>query len=117
MKRVWPVLIALPLLGACASTGAAPLPPAATATPDLRGLTTVMGQTAGALTRLFGEPQADVAEPPARKLQFSSGACVLDAYLYPTQGSREPRVTHVDARNRTGAEVDRAACVEALKRR
>lgn len=75
-----------------------------------------MGKTADQLARLFGDPQADVAEPPARKLQFSGGACVLDAYLYPPRGGGEGRVTHIDARRKDGTEVDRVACVNALRR-
>ena len=42
-----------------------------------------MGQSAQALVALFGDANLDVREGPARKLQFSSPVCVLDAYLYP----------------------------------
>jgi len=124
MIRKLIVLSALPALSACVSGGAIPPVPAANLpTPEesplsrVHGLESVMGKTAGQLTRLFGDPQADFAEPPARKLQFSSGACVLDAYLYPPRGGGEGRVTHIDARRSDGAEVDRVACVKALQRR
>ena len=50
-------------------------------------------------------------------LQFASGACILDAYLYPPQGGGEQRVTHIDARRSDGAEVDRVSCVNALRLR
>lgn len=80
------------------------------------GLERVIGQNAAALTGLFGQPDADVREGTARKLQFQSRICVLDAYLYP-KGSAEPRVTYVDAREPDGSAIDRASCVAALTRR
>lgn len=80
------------------------------------GLERVIGQNAAALTALFGQPDADVREGSARKLQFASGICVLDAYLYP-KGSAEPKVTYVDAREPDGSAIDRASCVAALTRR
>ena len=106
-------------LAACATTTATaprveapripvPLPTA--------GLESVMGQNANALVRLFGTPDADVRDGTARKLQFASAICVLDAYLYP-QGKEEPRVTWLDARERDGSPIDRASCVAALSRR
>ena len=80
------------------------------------GLERVIGQTAAGLTRLFGDPDADIREGAARKLQFQSGICVLDAYLYPA-GSGEPKVTYIDARELDGSTIDRASCVAALTRR
>lgn len=119
MIRKLIILSTLPALAACASTGAvrAPALPAATGSPlnNIQGLELVMGKTAGQLKRLFGDPQADVAEPPARKLQFASGACILDAYLYPEKNGGEGRVTHIDTRRSDGAEVDRVSCVNALR--
>lgn len=80
-----------------------------------RGLEAVMGKDAASLTRLFGQPRLDVVEAYGRKLQFTGKACVLDAYLYPDNKGAEV-VTHIDARRADGAEVDRAACVDALGR-
>ncbi|MGU3389901.1 hypothetical protein [Sphingomonas sp. M1A8_2b] len=80
------------------------------------GLERVLGQDAAGLTKLFGQPDADVREGTARKLQFQSGICVLDAYLYP-KGSDAPRVTYIDAREPDGSTIDRASCVAALTRR
>jgi hypothetical protein len=80
------------------------------------GLERVIGQDAAGLTRLFGTPDADVREGAARKLQFGSGICVLDAYLYP-KGNGEPLVTYLDAREPDGSPIDRASCVAALTRR
>lgn len=76
-----------------------------------------MGQTAAALRALFGEPNLDVREGAARKLQFASGVCVLDAYLYPPAAGREPTVRYIDARLPAGDDFDRASCVAALSRR
>jgi hypothetical protein len=84
---------------------------------EKRGLEAVMGKDSAALTRLFGAPRLDVVEVYGRKLQFSGKACVLDAYLYPDGKNGAEIVTHVDARRSDGAEVDRAACVDALQRR
>ena len=80
------------------------------------GLAGVLGASARGLTQMFGTPDADIAEGNARKLQFGSSICVLDAYLYP-KGSGEPVVTYVDARQRDGSGIDRASCVAALNRR
>ncbi|WP_343528857.1 hypothetical protein [Sphingomonas sp.] len=80
------------------------------------GLERVLGQDAAGLTKLFGTPDADVREGTARKLQFQGRFCVLDAYLYPKDGS-EPRVTYLDAREPDGSAIDRASCVAALTRR
>ena len=80
------------------------------------GLERVLGQDATALTRLFGQPDAEVNEGTARKLQFASGICVLDVYLYP-KGDTAPRVTWLDARQPDGSPIDRASCVAALTRR
>ncbi len=79
------------------------------------GLEGVIGADAGALTRLFGQPRLDVHEGDARKLQWSGTACVLDAYLYPAAGGGRPAATYVDARRGDGRDVDRAACVAALR--
>ena len=80
------------------------------------GLERVLGQDAAGLTDLFGQPDADVREGTARKLQFGSAICVLDAYLYP-KGSGEARVAYLDAREADGSAIDRASCVAALTRR
>ena len=84
---------------------------------DRRGLSDVMGKTVPDLKRMFGEPRLDVVEVNGRKLQFSGKPCVLDAYLYPDGKGGVEVVTHIDARRSDGAEVDRAACVNALSRR
>lgn len=105
-------------LSAC-SVALPPAPQVLAPPPPIRtiGLERVMGQNASALVGLFGAADGDVREANARKLQFSSGICILDAYLYPPSGGREPVVTYVDARQPDGQPIDRASCVAALTRR
>ena len=126
------------LLGACASAGSGPRIPAPPRQPvttpptnpvvtpqprreagmlNIPGLEGVIGADAGSLIRQFGQPRLDVQEGDARKLQFLGEACVLDIFLYPTDRSRDPIATYLDARRSSdGLDVDRAACVRALKR-
>ena len=81
------------------------------------GLESVVGADSAALQRQFGKPRLDVWEGDARKLQFSGEACVLDVYLYPPRPGATPTATYVDARRASdGLDVDRAACVKALRR-
>jgi hypothetical protein len=138
-------LALVPLLGACAQTaipigsaprpatqGARPTPPPQSSpvqrppTPgfiaprvmDAPGLEGVIGADAEALQRTFGTARLNVWEGDARKLQFGGEACVLDVYLYPLKKGAEPTATYVDARRSSdGLDVDRAACVRALKER
>ena len=77
----------------------------------------LMGMDARRLTQMFGTPRLDIRESTMRKLQFASGRCVLDAYLYAPARGREPVVTHVDARSPAGVDVDPASCAAALERR
>ena len=106
------------LLAGCATTPAArPAAAGQVAVPyNPVGLERVIGQDAASLVRLFGQPDADIREGTARKLQFQGRFCVLDAYLYPKDGAA-PRVTYIDAREPDGSTIDRASCVSALTRR
>jgi hypothetical protein len=121
MKPLAPLLLLG--LAACAAPAARPQPANPAKLPPIptinrAGLERVLGQDARSLTALFGRPDAEVIEGPARKLQFGSRICVLDAYLYPPRDGRgEPVVTHVDTRQRDGSAIDRASCVAALSRR
>jgi hypothetical protein len=92
-------------------------PPPAQPTYSVLGLESVMGRNARAIEAQLGKPDLDIREASARKLQFSSGICVLDAYLYPPAGGGDPVVTWVDARQPDGRDFDRASCVAALSRR
>jgi hypothetical protein len=135
-------LVVLPLLGFLAACGSEPAHPVSTPRPphkggsvtppaaiyhapppaarvqSLPGLQGVIGATQPELQRLFGTPRLDVVEGDARKLQFTGNACVLDVYLYPPAPGQPPRASYVDARRGTDArDVDRAACVAALRKR
>jgi hypothetical protein len=109
------------ILSACAATPRA----AKIATPVLvspplvspTGLDRVMGRNAATLVSLFGNADQDVREENSRKLQFSSGICILDAYLYTPAKGKEPVVSYVDARQPDGGTIDKASCVAALTRR
>ena len=95
--------------------------PAMQAPPDitpmnLPGLEGVIGATASQLGSTFGQPRLNVQEGDVRKLQFVGQACVLDVYLYPNASGAQVGA-YVDARRASdGREVDRAACVAALRR-
>jgi len=49
------------------------------------------------------------------KLQFRSQECILDAYLYPSGNSGTLKVTHVDTRRPSGADIPQAACTFSLR--
>ncbi len=72
--------------------------------------------TAGELIEHFGRPRIQIREGEGTKIQFAGPTCILDTYLYPGQGG-VARVTHIDARNRQGANVDAQACVYAIEER
>ena len=140
--RSGPILLAIPLfLTACGPSGfdrgvnSAPPPRPGVSTPPTRpvapppperrsaaylrapGLEGVIGADMDALVRQFGSPRLDVREGDARKLQFSGAPCVLDVFLYPTEDYPMPVATYLDARRASdGQDVDRAACVAALRR-
>ena len=82
------------------------------------GLEGVIGAGPAELADQFGPARLDVWEGDARKLQFSGQPCVLDVYLYPSAPGREPQATYVEARRSSdGQDVDRAACIAALRQR
>jgi hypothetical protein len=121
-SRALPILAALLVAGCVAPAAEAPparLPAAPPLAPtySTTGLESVIGQSARALAGLFGAPDLDIREAGARKLQFLSPVCVLDAYLYPPRAGADPVVTHVDARLPDGRDMDRGSCVAALSRR
>ena len=104
-------------LAGCAATTPPPAPVSRPVVPYTSiGLERVIGQNAAGLAKLFGQPDADVREGTARKLQYVGPICVLDAYLYPKAGT-DAVVTYLDAREPDGSTIDRASCVAALTRR
>ena len=91
-------------------------PPPSAIAQVVPGVEGVIGNDAAGLVRQFGKPRLDIIEGDARKLQFSGTACVLDAYLYPPAAGKEPLATYIDARRPSdGQDVDRAACIAALR--
>jgi hypothetical protein len=117
MRRI--VLIAALLVAGCTPTpDVEPRPPVASprplpAAPQQRG--DLIGLTAGELVQLLGSPALQIREGQSLKLQFRSAGCILDAYLYrATNGQGVERVTHVDARRRSGAEIDQRQCIAAM---
>lgn len=114
-------LAALQLLSACVPStagigpGAPPTPPVRSAAFYGRAPEGVAGADARGLIAMFGQPRLDVHEPGMRKLQFTNGRCVLDAYLYPAGRKKEPVVAHVDTRLADGKDADQALCIQSLK--
>lgn len=93
-------------------------PPRGFAIQMIPGLEGVLGAASGDLVRQFGAARLDVWEGDARKLQFSGAACVLDVFLYPPEKGAQPLATYVDARRASdGKDVDKVACVAALRGR
>ncbi|MEM8695900.1 MAG: hypothetical protein AAGE05_07735 [Pseudomonadota bacterium] len=117
MIRKMMAISAATALAGCATVIPQPAPTPSQPMTSTVGLERVIGRNATQLASLFGDPAQDFREDGARKLQFAGDACVLDTYLYAESRGREPVVTYVDARNASGEDVDRAACVEALARR
>ena len=120
-SRRWWAGVAL-LVAGCAAT---PTPPPRTTVEPPRVITSrrvpigtdaVLGRTAPQLEAAFGVPVSQLVEGPARRLQFTGPLCVMDTYLYASEGG-DPTVTHVDTRTPTGEDIDRATCVAALRKR
>lgn len=121
MRAVWLLLLlALATTATAQTTGQRPAGNThrGAALPSAReGAEDILGRDARDLTRLFGEARLDIREGPAHKLQFAGTLCILDAYLYPPRQGAEPLVTHVDTRGVDGEAMDRAVCIQALRRR
>ena len=121
MRIAFPLLASL-ALAACGATTEKPQTPSAVAPPlppvaKVTGLDRIIGADARGLRAQFGQPQQDVREDGARKLQFGNGVCILDAYLYPPSKGNEPVVTYVSTRLNDGRDTDKAACANALSRK
>ncbi len=87
--------------------------PQAPPPPQIRQ-STLYGLNAQDLVGHFGKPVLQIREGNSIKLQFRGNRCVLDAYLYPGRDG-ELRVTYVDTRGPSGADMDQAACILALE--
>jgi len=121
MRAILPIPLIL-MLAACGG-GEAAQPVAAISQPESHHssahdpvLGSVIGADAEALIRQFGPPRLDIHDGDARKLQWSGTACILDAYLYPGDHGGRPTATFVDARRGDGRDVDRIACITALRK-
>jgi hypothetical protein len=112
MRRI--ILASTLLLAACATAPQQPVvqAPPTTVSGEPRRL---LGLTAAEMVGHFGNPSLQVREGTSLKLQFRGQRCVLDAYLYPENGSGPLRVTHVDTRLLSGVDTDQAACISALE--
>ena len=116
MRRILVLTITL-LLAACATQTTPiqteqrqpPLPVSA----NTRGH--VIGLTAEQLVQRFGNPALQIREGNSWKLQFRSGSCVLDAYLYPNGSGQGPyRVTYIDTRAPSLAAIDQMSCISSF---
>lgn len=104
---------AVPIRPATRTVPVAPPKPRILSAPGLEG---VIGAGPDDLFRQFGPARLDVWEGDARKLQFAGRACVLDVFLYPVDPGRPISATYVEARRASdGQEVDRTACIAALR--
>jgi len=117
MRRLLP--LATLFVAACATTPppkpVEPTRPAVIEKPETGDL---IGLTANELAVRFGQPRLQIREGDGTKLQFAAPSCILDAYIYPSpSGSGLPRVTHVDARDRSGRDVDKTGCITAIQSR
>ena len=116
MRHLAP-LATLLFVTSCAPRPAAtavPEPTPAAAATGRHDHRTLNGMTANELTEHFGPPRFQVREGQGTKLQFAGPNCVLDFYLYPGQAG-VPRVSHIDARNFQGADVNPQSCVYAIE--
>ena len=114
MRIFLPVSAAL-LLAACGTTPPIQQPPIPRPPEPAVKTTNLVGVSIQDLGSRFGAPSFQVREGTGVKLQWSNGACVLDVFLYPPQGSAGPeRVTYVEARRPSGDRADQAACITAL---
>jgi hypothetical protein len=90
-------------------------PPPPEAPRQTSELDRVMGQDARALMQMFGQPAQDVREASARKLQFATNDCILDAYLYAPMDGKDPVVTYITTRVSDGRDAERNSCITALR--
>ena len=115
MRFLIPITAAL-LIAGCARAPRAVEPAPAPVTPS-RPSGVLIGLTASELGARFGQPGFQVRDGAGTKLQWSGNGCVLDAYLYPPANAQGvARVTHVDARRPSGADLDTNSCLALLAR-
>ena len=114
MRRL--IILAYLFVAGCATAPEQPQPQPAPimVSPHIRS--DLLGLTVSELVQRLGTPALQIREGPGIKLQFRVSRCVLDAYLYVApSGQGVERVTHVDTRLRSGADIDQRSCVAALE--
>jgi hypothetical protein len=99
---------------ACAPRPQAASVPTVTPPPQPQQQNGLNGFNAQQLVDHFGRPALQVHEGSSVKLQFRGSRCVLDAYLYPSRDG-QLRVTYIDTRQPSGADMNQAACIAALE--
>jgi hypothetical protein len=110
-------LLALASFAALASCAPRPQAPAPATKPEVKPSGELIGLTVHDLGVRFGQPTFQVKEGSGTKLQWSQNGCVLDVYVYPPEGGRGvERVTYVDARQPSGADLDIPSCLSLLTR-
>lgn len=119
--RLAPVVLALGLLGGCASGGASsgvgisgdrlasvqPAPEIGSGPLTPQGL---LGVAPSALSARLGAPSFRRTEPDAEVWQYGGNACALFIYFYKTGGGALVS-TYVDARKNGGGAADPSACL------
>jgi hypothetical protein len=109
------LILLLPGCVGPAAVGTASSPPMRSAAHYGSAPEGIAGRDARQLIAMFGQPRLDVRERTVRKLQFTNGRCVLDAYLYVTGKKKEPIVTHIDTRLPNGNDTDTGGCIQSLR--
>jgi hypothetical protein len=76
------------------------------------GSNAFIGFDGQALANAFGQPQMVRTEPPAEVWQYAGFDCVVDFYLYDSDGSM--RVAYVEARDMRAGSAPTERCVKTL---
>jgi len=83
--------------------------------PDAPGPERLVGLGSEAIQNMLGVPDFKRRDPPAEIWQYRKDSCMLDVFLYQIENAY--RVTHVEARSHSVAQVSGTECLlEALAR-
>ena len=116
MRRILALSLTLLAAGCATRPQQAPEPQLPPARPQPVEQTGLAGLTVQDLVGQFGTPALQIREGSSLKLQFRGPRCVMDTYLYPSGSSGTLKVTHIDTRAPSGADVDQGSCIFALRR-